>query len=69
LVGYILGFLFIYSAGTKDWSAYGFVTIEIDDTLQYYLLAFTFVALWIFAFIDASQQFVLASSAAIWYFS
>lgn len=29
----------------------------------------TFVTLWLFAFVDALSQFILASSAAIWYFA
>lgn len=65
---YLIGFLLVYSGGDITYPS-GYASVTLPEEKQYYLWYWTFMFLWLFAFLDALTQFTLASTVAIWYFS
>lgn len=64
--------LYLYSVGTytkNPFSQTPFGKVTWDKNTRYALGYFLFGGLWKNAFIQAVNQFVIASSVAIWYFS
>lgn len=65
-----LGFIYVYSLGTPQKQAkYPFAEFKKNDMEVYAYWYWIFMGLWKQAFIACTVQFVIASAAAIWYFS
>lgn len=62
--------LYLYSIGDVSKSTTTpFASIKWDDKTRYLVIYFIFGGLWVNAFILAINQFIIASSTSIWYFS
>lgn len=68
---WIVASLFIYSSGeiSDDDSSTSFSDIDLDTKTRNMFWFHLFGILWINAFLIALEQFILASTVAIWYFS
>jgi len=61
--------VYLFSSGeTSQLKGTAFGTFTYDETQKYLIIYTIFGVLWGNAFIIASAQFIIASSAAIWYF-
>eukprot|EP01015_Nassula_variabilis_P030426 TRINITY_DN6683_c0_g1_i32.p1 TRINITY_DN6683_c0_g1~~TRINITY_DN6683_c0_g1_i32.p1 ORF type:complete len:447 (-),score=91.79 TRINITY_DN6683_c0_g1_i32:100-1440(-) len=69
-VSWLITLVYLYSTGEQKRPQEGwpFASIEVDQRLEGQLAYHLFGLLWINAFIIALGQFILASSAGIWYF-
>lgn len=72
-VMWLFGYVYLYAIDTSGTiqksSTTPFADVQHSESVTRMLWAYFFVGLWVNAFIQAICQFVLASSACIWYFS
>ena len=79
IFAYLLAFIFfalwlvfaayLYSIGPVQWRAYSFLAdIAMDDRTFYIMWYFLFCLFWVVAFIMSVQKFVVAATAAQWFF-
>ncbi|CAD8147663.1 unnamed protein product [Paramecium octaurelia] len=66
---WIISFFYIYSMGDiKGSSDTPLATVEWNDNIRYYLIYHLFYGLWSNALLQAFSQFILASSACLWFY-
>jgi len=61
--------IFIFSCGNFSYNGSPFASVQITQSIQYSSIYHFFGLLWTCAFFGACCQFIVASTACVWYFS